>query len=153
MLSFRRSDYCYLTYPQSDDWAKTDFPCSDKCAVKFFQNAHEQPGSAYFFNYFSLGNQSSYWEDTFAGGWETVVQCGDGGIDVSSVSASASATKTDIVNISSSTSSISNKAAISATSTPAAAVTTGTPVEPASETTSTTATSGASRLRASFLLF
>ncbi|KOS38103.1 hypothetical protein ACN38_g11083 [Penicillium nordicum] len=73
------SDYCYLTYPESDDWAKTDFPCSDKCAVQFFQNAHEQPGSAYFFSYFSLGNQSSYWEDTFAGGWETVVQCGDGG--------------------------------------------------------------------------
>ncbi|KAJ5812725.1 hypothetical protein N7447_009748 [Penicillium robsamsonii] len=74
------SDYCYLTYPESDDWGNTDFPCSDECAVEFFRNAHEQPGSAYFFNYFSLGNQSSWWEETFAGGWETVVQC-DGGSD------------------------------------------------------------------------
>lgn len=150
---FRRSDYCYLTYPESDDWAKTDFPCSDKCAVQFFQNAHEQPGSAYFFSYFSLGNQSSYWEDTFAGGWETVVQCGDGGSNVSSVSTNASSTKTDIVNIISSTSSISSTLAISPTSTPTAAVSTAVPVRSASESTSTTATSGASRLRASFLLF
>lgn len=149
-LCFRRSDYCYLTYPESDDWAKTDFPCSDECAVKFYQNAHEQPGSAYFFTYFSLGTQSPYWEDTFAGGWETVVQCGDGESDVSSVSTSAISTKTDIVDISSLTSSINTKPAVSTTSTPSAAMTTATPVRSASQATSTTATSGASRLRASF---
>lgn len=149
-LSLRRSDYCYLTYPNSDDWARTDFPCSDECAVKFYQNAHEQPGSAYFFDYFALGNQTSYWEDTFAGGWETVVQCGDGGSDLSSVS-SASSTKTDSVDTSSLTSSSSTTAAISTTSTPTGAMTTAAPVRSASEPTSTTATSGASRLRASFL--
>ncbi|EKV04422.1 ADP-ribosylation factor-related protein 1 [Penicillium digitatum] len=147
------SDYCHLTYPTSDDWAQTDFPCSDECAVKFFQNAHEQPGSAYFFSYFALGNQSSYWEDTFAGGWETVVQCGDGGSDVSSVGTSASSTTTDIADSALSTSLISNKAAISKTSTPTAAMTAATPVRSTSETTSTTATSGAARLRASFLFF
>lgn len=149
-LHFCRSDYCYLTYPESDDWAETDFPCSDECAVKFYQNAHEQPGSAYFFSYFALGNQSSWWEDTFAGGWKTVVQCGDGGGDVSSVSTSASSTKTDIVDNSSLTSSIGNKAAISTTSTASVATTTATSVRSASEATPTTATSGASRLRAPF---
>ncbi|KAJ5128648.1 hypothetical protein N7476_007267 [Penicillium atrosanguineum] len=146
------SDYCYLTYPDSDDWARTDFPCSDECAVKFYQNAHEQPGSAYFFDYFALGNQSSYWEDTFAGGWETVVQCGDGESDMSSASTSASSTKTDIVGISSLTSSISTKEAISTTSTPTAAMTTAATARSASEVTSTTVTSGASRLRAPFFL-
>lgn len=152
-LYFRRSDYCFLTYPASDDWARTDFPCSDECAVKFFQNAHDQPGSAYFFDYFDLGTQSSYWDETFAGGWETVVQCGDGGSDVSSVSTSASSTKTDTVDVSSSTSSVSTKAAISTTSTPTTATTTAAPVRSASEATSTTATSGASRLRAPFFFF
>ncbi|KAK4869133.1 hypothetical protein LT330_006133 [Penicillium expansum] len=147
------SDYCFLTYPESDDWAKTDFPCSDECAVKFFQTAHDQPGSAYSFNYFALGNQSSYWEETYAGGWETVVQCGDGGSDASSVSTSASSTTTGIVDIASSTSSINNKAAISTTSTPTAVTTTPAPARSTSEATSTTATSGASRLRASFLFF
>ncbi|OQE44437.1 hypothetical protein PENCOP_c002G02126 [Penicillium coprophilum] len=145
------SDYCYLTYPGSDDWAKTDFPCSDECAIKFFQNAHDEPGSGYFFSYFALGNQSSWWEDRFAGGWETVVQC-EGGSDVSSSSTAHVSTNTDIVDKESSTSSSSSTVAISTTSTSTAAVTT-TPVRSASETTSTTATSGASRLKASFFFF
>jgi hypothetical protein len=146
-LYLHRSDYCFLTYPNSDSWAKTDFPCTDECAVKFYRNAHEQPGSAYFFSYFSLGNQSSYWEGKFAGGWETVVQC-DGGSDVSLFSA-ASSTKIDIVDTSSLTSSISADVA-RPTSTPTGAKTTATPVQSASETTSTTATSGASRLKPLF---
>ncbi|KAJ5767137.1 uncharacterized protein N7511_004753 [Penicillium nucicola] len=150
------SDYCYLTYPSSEDWARTDFPCSDECAVKFFQNAHEQPGSGYFFSYFALGNQSSYWEETFAGGWETVVQCGDGGSNVSSVgTSSTSSTKTDIVEVSMSTSPISTKAAASTTSSSSSttAMTNASLVRSASEATSATATSGASRLRASFLFY
>ena len=138
----RRSDYCYLTYPKSNDWARTRFPCSDGCAVQFYQNAHEQPGSAYFFNYFALCNQSSYWEETFTGGWETVVQCGDGGNDASSVSTSGSSTKTDIVD-----SSTRTNAASSATSTPDAATTTTASVR----SSSPTATSGASRLSAPFV--
>jgi hypothetical protein len=139
------SDYCYLTYPKSDDWARTEFPCTDECAVKFYQNAHEQRGSAYFFNYFALCRQSSYWEQTFAGGWETVVQCGDGGNDVSSVSTSTegSSTKVDGV-ISSSTSS-------STTSTASASATTSAPVRSSSGTASPTATSGALKLRAPFV--
>jgi hypothetical protein len=154
-LYLRRSDYCYLTYPESDDWAKTDFPCSDECAVKFYQNAHEQPGSAYFFSYFALGTQSSYWEKTFAGGWETVVQCGDGESDVSSISKSATSTKNDMIDISSFTSSTSTKVAISTTSAPTAAMSNAAPVQSASvtaSTTPTTATSGASRLKVSFCL-
>lgn len=144
MLTFlRRSNYCYLTYSKSHDWARTEFPCTDECAVKFYQNAHEQRGSAYFFNYFALCRQSSYWEEIFAGGWETVVQCGDGGNDVSSVSTNTggSATRTDVVDISSSTSSPT-------TSTVTAATTTTAPVRYSSGATSPTATSGTSRLRA-----
>lgn len=141
---FRRTDYCYPTFAESHSWARKDFPCSDNCAVKFMQNAHEQPGSAYFFNYFSLGTQSSYWEDVFAGGWKTVVKCGKGGSDVSSVSSSASSSKTDSVDLSSSTSLINGKLAVSATSTPTAAVTSTAPANLA------TATSGASRLRILF---
>ncbi|KAJ5381263.1 uncharacterized protein N7496_003691 [Penicillium cataractarum] len=137
------SDYCYLTYPESEDWARTEFPCSDGCAIKFYQNAHEHPGSAYWFDYFALGNQSSYWEETFAGGWETVVSCGEGGNDVSSVSTGAGSTKTDTVEASSSTSSssISSTGATSTASTHVAATTTA-------ATVSSTATSGAGRLRA-----
>ncbi|KAF3384379.1 hypothetical protein F1880_003124 [Penicillium rolfsii] len=140
------SDYCYLTYPKSDDWARTEFPCTDECAVQFYQNAHDQRGSAYFFNYFALCEQSSYWEETFAGGWDTVMQCGDGGNDVSSVSTSTkgSSTTTGVVDTSSSTS--------SSTATPAAtAATTATPVRSSSSATSSTATNGASNLRVPFV--
>jgi hypothetical protein len=139
-----------LTYPESDDWASKDFPCTDECAIKFYQNAHKQPGSGYFFSYFALGNQSSWWEDTFAGGWKTVVECGDGGDDESSVSTSASSTKTDIVDKSSSTSSTGTEAAVSSTSTSTTTTTTAASVQSASGATTTTATSGASRLRAPF---
>lgn len=156
-LHFPRSDYCYLTYPESDDWAETDFPCSDECAIKFYKNAHEQPGSNYFFSYFSLGNQTSWWEETFAGGWKTVVQCGEGGNDVSSTTGSS--IKTDIVDISTPTSSISAKATISPTTTTtttaapvqsesASESASGSPSGSASGSTSTIATSGASRPRA-----
>ncbi|CEJ60547.1 hypothetical protein PMG11_09118 [Penicillium brasilianum] len=136
------SDYCFLTYPNSEDWARTDFPCSDGCAIQFYQNAHKQPGSAYWFDYFALGNQSSYWEETFAGGWETVVSCGEGGNDVSSVSTGASSTKTDTVEASPSTSTISSTEAISTATSQTAATTT------TAATRSSTATSGASKLRA-----
>ncbi|KAJ5342660.1 hypothetical protein N7541_011784 [Penicillium brevicompactum] len=143
------SDYCYLTYPSSDDWAKTDFPCDDKCAIEFFQNAHELPGSAYSFNYFALGNQSSYWLETYAGGWEAVVQCGDGASDESSASTSASS-KTDTTHIPSSSSLTSTTEAGSVTPTPSTATGTTASVQSTSVPTSTTASSGASRLRASF---
>ncbi|KAJ6113900.1 hypothetical protein N7523_007217 [Penicillium sp. IBT 18751x] len=152
------SDYCFLTYSASEDWARTDFPCSDECAVKFYQNAHEQPGSAYFFDYFDLTTQSSWWDETFAGGWKTVVKCGDGGSDTSSVSSSSvssssSSTKTDVVDISSSTSSVSTKVADSTTSAPTTAMTSTASVQSAAEATSTTATSGASRLRVPLFFF
>ncbi|KAJ5577544.1 uncharacterized protein N7459_006508 [Penicillium hispanicum] len=144
------SDYCYLTYPESADWAKAAFPCSDECGIKFYENAHEKPGSAYVFDYFALGNRSSYWEGTFAGGWNNVVRCRNGGNDASSVSTSGSSTKTATVDISSSTSSASTKEDVSTTSSPTAETTTATSVQSAAGITSTTATSGASRLRGLF---
>ncbi|KAJ5590012.1 hypothetical protein N7450_003984 [Penicillium hetheringtonii] len=72
------TDYCYLTFPMSENWASTEFPCSDKCAVQYYKNAHEQPGSGYYFNYFSLVTQTSWWNETFAGGWKTAAKCGEG---------------------------------------------------------------------------
>lgn len=147
-LPFRRTDYCYPTFAESDSWASEDFSCNDNCAMKFMQNAHNQPGSGYFFFYFTLSNQSSWWEDVFAGGWKTVVKCGKGGSDVSSVSSSVSSSKTDSVDSSSSSStSLSNGNAVSATSTSTAAVMSTTSTAPAN---SATATSGASRLRILF---
>lgn len=95
LLASFRSNYCYLNFPGSSYWGATDFLCNDTCAIQFYQNAHNQPGSAYFFSYEYLCNQTSWWEDTFAGAWKTVVKCGDGGDDVSSVSASLSATASD----------------------------------------------------------
>ncbi|KAJ5975181.1 hypothetical protein N7481_008888 [Penicillium waksmanii] len=144
------TDYCYPTFAESDSWGSEDFSCSDNCAMKFMQNAHNQPGSGYFFFYFSLSTQSSWWEDVFAGGWKTVVKCGKGGSgsDASSVSSSVSSSKTDSVDLSSSssTSLINGKSAVSATSTSTATVM-STSTAPAH---SATATSGASRLRILF---
>ena len=130
------TDYCYLTYSTSQDWGSGDFPCTDKCAVEFFQNAHDQPGSAYVFNYFALVTQSSWWEGVFADGWKTVVKCGD-----VSPSASTSSAKTDIVD-NSPTRTISSDVATST----ASVVTTASPVR--SQVAEVTATSGASRPRA-----
>ncbi|KAJ5782325.1 hypothetical protein N7457_004099 [Penicillium paradoxum] len=144
------SDYCFVTYPRSPDWASGEFPCDNECAVKFFQNAHNQPGSAYFFSYFSLNTQTSWWDDVFAEGWETVVKCHKDGSDVSSVSTSESATKTDTVETSSVSSSTSTEAAISTTSASTTATETASPVRSASGATSATASSGASRLRPFF---
>ncbi|KAJ5928424.1 hypothetical protein N7466_007380 [Penicillium verhagenii] len=147
------SDYCFLTYPASEDWARTEFPCSDDCAIKFFQNAHEQPGSAYIFDYFALGNQSSYWEDTFAGGWDTVVKCGDGGSAVSSASSassSAASTKTENAETTPSAGSTSTAVAGESTTATSTAATTASPVRSTSGATSATASSHASRLRAPF---
>ncbi|CAI7643233.1 unnamed protein product [Penicillium manginii] len=140
------TDYCYLTFSKSHSWASKDFACSDNCAVKFMQNAHENPGSAYWFFYETLTTQSSYWEDVFAGGWKTVVKCGLGGSDASSVSSSASSSKTDSV-LSSSTSLSNSQLTGSATSTPTSTAAVTSTTAPAN---SATATSGASRLRILF---
>ncbi|KAJ5238785.1 hypothetical protein N7468_003404 [Penicillium chermesinum] len=140
------SNYCYLTYSESQDWAKTDFPCTDECAVKFYENAHDQPGSGYFFSYFVLASQSSWWDGTFAGGYKTVEKC-KGPSDASS-GTSGSTIKTDVADLS--TSQTSSGAATSATSAPTAAKAndaahiSGTTSAAAS---TATATSGASRLR------
>ncbi|KAJ5753174.1 hypothetical protein N7520_010091 [Penicillium odoratum] len=142
------SEYCFLSNEDS-----TNFPCDDECAVQFYQNAHEQPGSGYFFSYFVIGTQSSWWEENFASGWKRVVQCGDGGSNATSVSTSASSTNTDAASTTSSTGSTDGKAAISTTTTSTKAMTTAASTRSASEATSSTATSGASRLRAPFLLF
>ncbi|OKL56270.1 hypothetical protein UA08_08488 [Talaromyces atroroseus] len=157
------SDYCFLTYPDSSDWARIGFPCNDTCAVQFYQNAHDQPGSAYWFDYFYLSNQSSYWENTFAGGWQTVVQCGDGGSDVSVSSASVSATaaasdrsalSTDAEVSLSATTAIWTAAAAATTSAETTALTAGSTIgSSAIAATASRATSGAARLMLPFVGF
>lgn len=105
--------------------------------MQFFQNAHDQPGSAYVFNYYALVTQSSWWEGVFADGWKTVVKCGD-----VSPSTSTSSAKADIVD--NPTRTISSD--VAASTVPAGEMTTAAPVR--SQVAEVTATSGASRPRA-----
>ncbi len=59
--------YCYINYPKSQDWARPDFPCEDSCAVQFFTDAHNSPGSAYrFLEYYLIVD--SGWAQTYQGG-------------------------------------------------------------------------------------
>ncbi|RAO70849.1 uncharacterized protein BHQ10_006861 [Talaromyces amestolkiae] len=71
-LQYKYGEACAMN--GSQDWARETFPCNDTCAIQFYQNAHDQPGSAYLFSYMDLCNQTSYWEETFAGGWDTLGQ-------------------------------------------------------------------------------
>lgn len=147
-----RSDYCYLTYSSSQDWARETFPCNDTCAIQFYQNAHDQPGSAYLFSYMDLCNQTSYWEDTFAGGWDTVVQCGDGG-NQTTTSSSTSISAAASVTTSLGTAATKTVSASEATST---ALSTG-PATSSSASTGVVASSkpssGAARIRPPFIVF
>ncbi|KAK8048927.1 hypothetical protein PG994_010657 [Apiospora phragmitis] len=53
-----------------------DFECDDICSSTFFQNAHDYPGSRYEFNYYSLVNESQWWEDQYATGYDRLIACG-----------------------------------------------------------------------------
>lgn len=148
-----RSDYCFLTYSSSQDWARETFPCNDTCAIQFYQNAHDQPGSAYLFSYMDLCNQTSYWEETFAGGWDTVVQCGDGGNQTTSSSSSTSLSATTSVSSSLGTASTT---IVSASGTTSVASSTGSATGSSASTgvvASSKPTSGAARIRPPFIFY
>lgn len=152
MPTLYRSDYCYLTYSSGPDWARENFPCNDTCAIQFYQNAHDQPGSAYVFFYMDLCNQTSYWEETFAGGWDTVVKCGDGGNQTHTTSSTS---------VSATTSASSSLGTASTTIVPASGVTsaassTGSATGTSASTgvvASSKPTSGAARIRPPFIFF
>ncbi|KAL1858210.1 hypothetical protein VTK73DRAFT_7908 [Phialemonium thermophilum] len=73
--------YCYLTYADGPDWAKTDFPCSDGCAIQFYTNAHDSPGALYTFLYYFLTNETDDEGGRYAEGWRTVERCEGKAVD------------------------------------------------------------------------
>ncbi|KAK7747669.1 hypothetical protein SLS62_008995 [Diatrype stigma] len=75
------SSWCYLSYPTSGVWARTDFSCDNECATQFFSNAHELPGADYLFSVYTLTERSDWWENQWDEGWEHVLECRDGDDD------------------------------------------------------------------------
>lgn len=145
-----RSDYCYLTYSSSQDWGREDFPCNDTCAIQFYQNAHYQPGSAYVFSYEDLCNGT--WGDTFAGGWDTVVQCGDGGNQTTTASSTSVGATTSV----SSSPDATSTATVFASGTNSATSATGSATGSGATTgvvASSRPTSGAARIRPPLIFF
>ncbi|KAI8628990.1 hypothetical protein F5Y19DRAFT_476082 [Xylariaceae sp. FL1651] len=69
------SGWCELNYPSSPEWARTDFTCTNECAVQFFTNAHNLPGSNYWFGGYELGSRSDWWKTQWAEGWDHVLEC------------------------------------------------------------------------------
>jgi hypothetical protein len=65
-------EYCYFTGRP----ANNKFACEDTCNVQFYANAHNYPGSAWFFNHYMLMDQSSWWTEYFKPGWERARECG-----------------------------------------------------------------------------
>ncbi|KAH8648557.1 hypothetical protein BX600DRAFT_517933 [Xylariales sp. PMI_506] len=89
------SDWCWLTYPSSSNWAEVGFPCSDLCAVQFFENAHNYPGSNYTFLLYDLNPRSSWWENQWAEGYQHLLDCrneGSSSTELATVSSTATAT-------------------------------------------------------------
>ncbi|KAI0870315.1 hypothetical protein GGS24DRAFT_475726 [Hypoxylon argillaceum] len=72
------SGWCYFNYPASSEWARADFTCTNECASQFFANAHDLPGSAYWFRVYDLEERSSWWEGQWAEGWEHLLECRNG---------------------------------------------------------------------------
>ncbi|KAI1128776.1 hypothetical protein F5Y10DRAFT_239872 [Nemania abortiva] len=69
------SGWCYFNYPTSPEWARPDFTCGNECASQFYSNAHNLPGSAYWFRIYSLEAVSDWWEENWKEGWEHVLEC------------------------------------------------------------------------------
>ncbi|KAK8056908.1 hypothetical protein PG993_002135 [Apiospora rasikravindrae] len=68
-----RGSFCEFSTEHSVD---DDFECDDICSSTFFQNAHDYPGSRYEFNYYSLVNESQWWEDQYLSGYDRLIACG-----------------------------------------------------------------------------
>ncbi|ETS76555.1 hypothetical protein PFICI_11942 [Pestalotiopsis fici W106-1] len=77
------SSWCYLDYPSSDEWARSDFTCTNQCAAQFFYNAHTLPGANYWFRVYNLDYKSSWWENQWSDGWNHLLDCISSG-DISS---------------------------------------------------------------------
>lgn len=96
--SWNGTDWCYFgySYGNNPNWARSDPPCSDSCALNFLANAHNYPGSNYTFRIYELEYQSSWWENVYAEGWETVQECRNknGGDSTGTTLKGASSTKT-----------------------------------------------------------
>lgn len=69
-----RSEYCY--FDKSSGPANNKFDCADSCNVQLYTLMHGYPGFHWFFNYYALKKQSSWWEEYSVPGWERAVQCG-----------------------------------------------------------------------------
>ncbi|KAK7952084.1 uncharacterized protein PG986_007812 [Apiospora aurea] len=69
-----RGSFCEFSteHAEVDD----DFECDDICSSTYFQNAHDYPGSQYEFNYYSLVNESQWWEDQYLSGYDRLIACG-----------------------------------------------------------------------------
>jgi len=64
--------YCHFSSAGNNN----KFACSNTCGLQFYTLAHNYPGSHWFFNYYFLIDQSSWWEEYFVLGWATAVSCG-----------------------------------------------------------------------------
>ncbi|KAI0467119.1 hypothetical protein F4859DRAFT_276742 [Xylaria cf. heliscus] len=83
------SGWCYFNYPASPEWAEVDFTCTNECASQFFADAHNLPGSQYWYRIYELEDRSDWWKNQWEMGWEHLLECGGGSTSASS-SASAS---------------------------------------------------------------
>ncbi|CAH0046677.1 unnamed protein product [Clonostachys solani] len=92
--------WCYFNWGYGRDpyYARSDFPCNSGCSIKFMETAHDYPGSHYVFMTYTLSERSSWWENVFEEGWETVQECRkNGDSDTSSaVSQSRTTSGTDM---------------------------------------------------------
>ena len=68
------SEYCYFS--KSRGSVNNKFDCADSCNQQLYTIMHSYPGFHWFFNYYALKKQSSWWEGYSGPGWERAVQCG-----------------------------------------------------------------------------
>ncbi|KAF3003340.1 hypothetical protein E8E14_001499 [Neopestalotiopsis sp. 37M] len=161
------SSWCYLDYPSSDEWADSDFTCTNQCAAQFFYNAHTLPGANYWFMVYNLDYKSSWWENQWSEGWDHLQDCISSG-DISSsqtdswgssMSATAAAGGSESTSDSTSAESTGTSSMATATGSATTSATSTTSAktgsQSASGTTTTlptnTSTSGAGRLRLPFV--
>ncbi|KAI0456241.1 hypothetical protein F5B21DRAFT_502437 [Xylaria acuta] len=100
------SGWCYFNYPSSSEWAASDFTCTNECASQFFANAHDLPGSQYWFRLYELEDRSSWWKNQWTEGWEHLLDCRKGSaVSTSSLPSSIPTTTTTSSSVTETTSS------------------------------------------------
>lgn len=144
------SGWCYLNYPSSSEWARADFTCTNECAVQFFTDAHDFPGSNYTFLIYDFNNRSDWWKNQWAEGWDHVLECKSIGTASTQSHKSTTTTSSTTSTASTTRQSSSHTSTISGTKTSSSSTT-----NPASRSTTTqlpasTSSSGARRLRPPF---